>query len=263
MPARPLLLLVDGHSSHYHPESIHFAKDHDIIIFCLPPHTTHEAQPLDVSFFSPMKDNWSDVCHDFIQSSPGKMINKFNFSELFAKAWLKTCLPVIICNGFRRAGIIPFDPDVLIKRCPGADGSIELRRKVPSASKNASRVDQETTQGAPSDGQQSPPSDGQQSPPLDGQQPTQGVPMDGQQPAVNVTMEKSSFSNVTFSIEKENLFHCRFEEGYDLHDEEYELWLQRNHPESLPRSHASVMDFFPDVPPLGKLPYTPSINNYC
>ena len=44
---RPLLLLVDGHSSHYDPVSIRFAKEHSIHIFCLPPHTTHEAQPLD------------------------------------------------------------------------------------------------------------------------------------------------------------------------------------------------------------------------
>ena len=45
VPARPLLLLVDGHSSHFDPESIRFARDHSVIIFCLPPHTTHEAQP--------------------------------------------------------------------------------------------------------------------------------------------------------------------------------------------------------------------------
>ena len=37
---RPLLLLVDGHSSHYDPETIRFAKEHNVIIFCLPPHTT-------------------------------------------------------------------------------------------------------------------------------------------------------------------------------------------------------------------------------
>ena len=45
---RPLLLLLDGHSSHFEPQSIEFAKENDIVIFCLPPHTTHECQPLDV-----------------------------------------------------------------------------------------------------------------------------------------------------------------------------------------------------------------------
>ena len=45
--ARPLLL--DGHSSHYRPDSIEYAREENIILFCLPPHTTQECQPLDVS----------------------------------------------------------------------------------------------------------------------------------------------------------------------------------------------------------------------
>ena len=35
--ARPLLVLLDGHSSHYQPDLMHFAKEHNIILFCLPP----------------------------------------------------------------------------------------------------------------------------------------------------------------------------------------------------------------------------------
>ena len=42
----------------YDPETIHFAKVHSIIIFCLPPDATHEAQPLDVSLFDPLKRHW-------------------------------------------------------------------------------------------------------------------------------------------------------------------------------------------------------------
>ena len=73
VPDRPLLLLVDGHSSHFDPNSICFARNHSVIIFCLPPHTTHEAQPLlHVSFFGRLKKNCGNVCHDYIQSSPGK-----------------------------------------------------------------------------------------------------------------------------------------------------------------------------------------------
>ncbi len=112
IPGCPLLLLVDGHSSHFDPKSIHFARDHSVIIFCLPPHTTHEAQPLDVSFFGPLKKNWGNVCHDFIQTTPRKAITKFNFSSLFAQAWLKTCLPANICSGFEKAGIIPLTQTV-------------------------------------------------------------------------------------------------------------------------------------------------------
>lgn len=112
--ARPLLLLVDGHSSHYSPETIRFAKEQGVIIFCLPPHTTHEAQPLDVSFFKAPKSHWRDTCHNFYQQFPGKAITKFNFMELFSQAWMLTITPSNITSGFRKSGIVPFNPDAIV-----------------------------------------------------------------------------------------------------------------------------------------------------
>ena len=41
--ARPLFLLLDGHSTHYQPQAVRFAMEHDIILLCLPLHTTHES----------------------------------------------------------------------------------------------------------------------------------------------------------------------------------------------------------------------------
>ena len=45
--ARPLLLLLDGHSSHYCPDTVRLAAKERIIVFALPPNTTHLTQPLD------------------------------------------------------------------------------------------------------------------------------------------------------------------------------------------------------------------------
>ena len=53
--SRPLLLVLDGHSTHYQPETVKFAKQNGIIMFCLPPHTTHVSQPLDTCVFRPLK----------------------------------------------------------------------------------------------------------------------------------------------------------------------------------------------------------------
>ena len=55
VPSRPLLLLLDGHSSHYNPEAVRVAKENDVILFTLVPHTTHEMQPLDKAVFGPLK----------------------------------------------------------------------------------------------------------------------------------------------------------------------------------------------------------------
>ena len=54
-PARPVMLLLDGHSSHYEPDTICLAATEGVVVLCLPPHTTHVSQPLDVSFFAPLK----------------------------------------------------------------------------------------------------------------------------------------------------------------------------------------------------------------
>ena len=47
-PARPVLLLLDGHSTHYTPEVTRAAAEQGVVMLCLPPHTTHAIQPLDV-----------------------------------------------------------------------------------------------------------------------------------------------------------------------------------------------------------------------
>ena len=52
---RPLLLLLDGHSTHYQPEVIQLARQNGVIMLCLPQHTTHETQPLGCGVFAPLK----------------------------------------------------------------------------------------------------------------------------------------------------------------------------------------------------------------
>ena len=59
--ARPLLLLLDGHSSHYCPDTIKYAASEKVIIFTLPPNTTHLTQPLDKGVFGPLKTHWKNA----------------------------------------------------------------------------------------------------------------------------------------------------------------------------------------------------------
>lgn len=80
--ASPLLLLLDGHSCHYTPDMIWYAKEHgvDLIIFFLPLHTMHEYQPLDVAVLGPLKRNWREVCHNYVQKNPSKVVSKYVMS---------------------------------------------------------------------------------------------------------------------------------------------------------------------------------------
>ena len=116
--ARPLLLLLDGHSSHYNPAVIRKAAEEKIIIFCLPPHSSHETQPLDKGPFGPLKCRWKEVCHKFICDNPGKVVTRFTFSKLFNEAWTKAMTISNISAGFQCTGIYPLNCSVLIPSEP-------------------------------------------------------------------------------------------------------------------------------------------------
>ena len=113
-PARPLLLLMDGHSSHFTPDFIHKAASEDVIVMSLPPNSTHRIQPLDKGVFSPLKQAWREECHIFLLKNQGKVISKFSFSQIFSKAWLKSMTPSNIISGFHNTGIYPLDKTKLL-----------------------------------------------------------------------------------------------------------------------------------------------------
>ena len=52
-------MIVDGHSSHVNMGLVTLADDLRILLFILPPHTTHRLQPLDVGLFSPLSQAYS------------------------------------------------------------------------------------------------------------------------------------------------------------------------------------------------------------
>jgi hypothetical protein len=53
-PNSRYLLLIDGYSSHITSQYIAFCITHKIDLFCLPPHSSHLTQPLDLSVFGPL-----------------------------------------------------------------------------------------------------------------------------------------------------------------------------------------------------------------
>ena len=84
VPGRPLLLLLDGHFSHFTLELIQTAVEKDVIIFCLPPHTIADSQPLDTLVFSPLKSYWSQACCDYKFANLGH-VTKFQVSTSMVK----------------------------------------------------------------------------------------------------------------------------------------------------------------------------------
>ena len=86
-PTRPLLLLLDGHSSHYCPSSIKHAARERVIVITLPPNTTHLTQPLDKGIFGPVKIQYppNKMYHNYLGSSSiysGHSTATVNMSEI-------------------------------------------------------------------------------------------------------------------------------------------------------------------------------------
>jgi hypothetical protein len=50
-----ILLICDGHHSHETIELRAMALGHQIELYCLPPHTSHRLQPLDIGVFGPLQ----------------------------------------------------------------------------------------------------------------------------------------------------------------------------------------------------------------
>ena len=111
--ARPILLLLDGHSSHYCPDAVRLAAQEQVILFTLPPNTTHLSQPLDKGCFSSqLKVAWKEACHHFLTINPGKVVTRYQFSMLFSQAWMKSMTVSNICAGFRVTGVHPLNRNV-------------------------------------------------------------------------------------------------------------------------------------------------------
>ena len=103
-PACPVLLIEDGHASHI---SLEVIKLSDIHLLCLPSHTTHLLQPLDVGVFKSMKSQFNKACKHFMTSKPGRVITSEDLASLLAVTWPQCMTPVNIMSGF---GIYPLNP---------------------------------------------------------------------------------------------------------------------------------------------------------
>ena len=109
-PKRPVLLLYDGHASHISTDVIEYAHLHHIEIMCLPAHSSHLLQPLDVAVFKPLKTHFNEACRKFLQSNPGRVITIYDISQLVGEAWPQALTPVNLISGFSNSGIYPLNP---------------------------------------------------------------------------------------------------------------------------------------------------------
>ena len=105
--SQSLLLLYDGHSSHISTSFIDWAKDKNLILFVLPPNTSHLLQPLDVGIYGPFKSYYHAECSMYMKKNTGEVVTRY-MCEIGCNAYLKAMTPMNIQTAFRKTGIYPY-----------------------------------------------------------------------------------------------------------------------------------------------------------
>lgn len=120
------LLFIDGHTSHVNLRFLKWCEKHRIAVALYPSHSTHRLQALDVAIFSPLANYYSTSLDSWIQQTKGlTSMGKREFFGLFYPAFLKAFTKDNIESGWRKTGLYPFDPEVVLSKLPRPSQNVE------------------------------------------------------------------------------------------------------------------------------------------
>jgi len=120
------LLILDGHGRHNSAQFERFCQENNIITLCMPPHSSHLLQPLDVGCFGPLKQAYGRQIEDLMRSHINH-VTKLEFLPAFKAAFEDAITEKNIRGGFRGSGLVPFSPD-------GVLSQLDLKPRTPTPS---------------------------------------------------------------------------------------------------------------------------------
>ncbi len=97
---RPLILIMDQHETHVSKDVIMFCRENKVEILCLPAHTTHILQPLDIAVFNPLKTAFSIMASRMGLVRGDIVVGKKQFSAILK------CVPHC-CHSSKHKGWVP------------------------------------------------------------------------------------------------------------------------------------------------------------
>src|SRR5690606_23749715 len=115
---------VDGHSSHIYWRVIQYALSRNIHIICLPPHSTHIMQPLDVGCFGILTKAYKNGLRKWMfEHAGGATFTKRNFWEVLSPARDLTYTPAARKAAWKSSGGWPSDswrgaPNATVEEMP-------------------------------------------------------------------------------------------------------------------------------------------------
>ena len=111
----PVILFMDGHASHINLQLIRLARERGVVLLCLPSHTTHALQPLDVGVYGPLKSRWGKILKEYKMETCAAVVDKTEFPSLLEKLWEESFEAKHLKAGFRKAGLCPLSTENIPK----------------------------------------------------------------------------------------------------------------------------------------------------
>lgn len=130
------VLIGDNLSSHLSADVIKRCEENNVAFVCLPPHSTHLLQPLDVAFFRPLKMAWRKVLLSWKTENPrGGVVPKEIFPKLLKRTLemmdevegnvpgVSSAIKRNLIAGFEATGLCPVSVDRVLKKIPDQDNN--------------------------------------------------------------------------------------------------------------------------------------------
>jgi hypothetical protein len=115
-----------------------------VILLCLPPHTTHLLQPLDIGLFAPLSVYYKNNIRDNTKFGYNYSVDKLAFLESYCRARDSAFTTENIQKAWKKSGLEPFCPSVVV-------GTLEPASfpELLSTSSSGNSTSRPTTQGGP------------------------------------------------------------------------------------------------------------------
>jgi hypothetical protein len=128
------MLILDGHGSHLTAEFDRTCTEHKIIPVCMPPHSSHLLQPLDVGCFAVLKRHYGQLVEQRMRLGFNH-IDKVDFLTAFPQARTVAYKAQTIRNSFAATGLVPFNPDRVLQHL-----NVQLKTPTPPPSRSSNTV---------------------------------------------------------------------------------------------------------------------------
>jgi hypothetical protein len=113
------MLIVNGHASYVTTKAIKFCLDYKIVLLCLPPHSTHILQLLDVRIFAALAALYKKGVCERSRFLIDYSIDKVDFLEIYKRARAGAITESNISKAWKAVRLDPFEPDMVLRQLLG------------------------------------------------------------------------------------------------------------------------------------------------